>query len=69
LLKGFCAGLNGFDHGAFADLIAQARGLEIFDDRLFSGFAFEFVDGEKPSFAAVCTSLAQIFAKLITWRQ
>lgn len=27
LLERFCAGLNRFEHGAFADLVAQAGGL------------------------------------------
>jgi hypothetical protein len=38
LLESFGAGLNGFEHGAFADLVTQASGFEIFDDRLLSGF-------------------------------
>jgi len=40
LLEGFGAGLNGFDHGAFADLVTQAGRFEVFDDRLLSGFSF-----------------------------
>jgi hypothetical protein len=38
LLKRLGAALNCFDHGAFADLVAEAGRLEIFDDRLLSGF-------------------------------
>jgi len=45
LLKSFRAGLNRFEHGALADLVAQACGFEVFDDRLFFGFAFQLVDG------------------------
>ena len=37
--ENFRAGLNGFEHGAFANLVAQASGFEIFDDRLLSGFS------------------------------
>jgi hypothetical protein len=40
LLKSFRARLNGLEHGAFANLIAQAGRLEVLDDRLFSGFPF-----------------------------
>jgi len=40
LLEGFGAGLDGFGHGAFADLVADAGGFEVFDDRLLSGFPF-----------------------------
>jgi len=40
LLESFRAGLDGFDHGAFADLVADAGGFEVFDDRLLSGFPF-----------------------------
>ncbi len=46
LLERLSAGLNSFDYSAFADLVAQAGGLEILDDRLLSGFLFQFVDGE-----------------------
>jgi hypothetical protein len=44
LLEGFRAALNRFEHGALADLVAQACGLQILDDRLFSRFTFELVD-------------------------
>jgi hypothetical protein len=40
LLESRGAGLDGFQHGAFANLVAQAGRLEIFDNRLFSGLAF-----------------------------
>jgi hypothetical protein len=40
LLEGFGTGLDGFDHGTFADLVADAGGFEVFDDRLLSGFLF-----------------------------
>ena len=40
LLEGLSAGANGFEHGAFADLVAQAGRFEVFDDRLLSGFPF-----------------------------
>jgi hypothetical protein len=45
LLEGFRAGSNRFEHGAFADLVAQAGRLQILDDRLFFGFSFQLVDG------------------------
>ena len=38
LLEGLGACLDRFDYRAFADLITEASGLEVFDDRLFSGF-------------------------------
>lgn len=60
LLEGFRAGPNRFEHGAFADLVAQASGLQILDDRLFFGVSFQLVDGaplEKKSSFTV--SLAQ----------
>jgi hypothetical protein len=44
LLEGFSAALDGFEHGAFADLVAQAGWFEVFDDRPFSGFLLQFVD-------------------------
>jgi hypothetical protein len=40
LLKRLGAGLDSFDHGAFADLVTDASGLEILDNRLLSGFLF-----------------------------
>jgi hypothetical protein len=49
--------LNRLDHGAFTNLVAQAGGPEIFDDRLFSGFPLYFVDGESLSFAAKSISV------------
>ena len=57
LLEGFRPGLNRLAHGALADLVAQASGLEILDDRLFSGFSFQLVDGaplEKRIFRLLC---------------
>lgn len=45
LLEGFCTGLDRFQHGAFANLIAQAGGFEILDDRQLFGFSSEIVDG------------------------
>jgi len=43
--------LNSFDYSAFADLVTKTGGLEILDHRLFSGFLFQFVDGEYLAFA------------------
>ena len=40
LLESLGACLDRFDYGAFADLVAQASGFEILDDRLLSGFLF-----------------------------
>jgi hypothetical protein len=48
LFEGFGAGLNRFDDGAFANFIAEAGRFEVFNDRLLSGFAFQFVDDEIP---------------------
>ena len=50
LFEGFGARLNSFDNRAFADLVAQACGFKIFDDRLLSSFLFQFVDGEYLAF-------------------
>ena len=44
LLKSLGAGLDGFDHRALANLVAQASWLEVLDDRLFACLLFEFVD-------------------------
>jgi hypothetical protein len=38
LLEGLGPSLNGFEHRAFADLVAQAGRFEIFDNRLRFGF-------------------------------
>jgi len=38
LLESFGASLNRFHHGALADLVAQASGFKVLDDRLLSGF-------------------------------
>jgi hypothetical protein len=51
LLERLSAGLNSFDYSAFADLVTKTGGLEILDHRLFSGFLFQFVDGEYLAFA------------------
>jgi hypothetical protein len=40
LFEGFSPSLDGFDHGPFTDLVAQAGRFEIVDDGLFSGFSF-----------------------------
>jgi hypothetical protein len=40
LLKGLSARFDGFEHGAFADLVAQTGRFKAFDDRLLSGFLF-----------------------------
>jgi hypothetical protein len=48
LFEAFGAGSDRFEHRAFADFIADTRGFEILDDRLFPGFSFCFVDGVKP---------------------
>lgn len=40
LLEGLSPSLDGFEHGAFADLVAQAGRFEVFDDRLLSGLSF-----------------------------
>ncbi len=40
LLEGLGPGLDGFEHGASADLVAQASRFEIFDDGLRSGVLF-----------------------------
>jgi hypothetical protein len=39
LLESFRTSLNGLEHGAFADLVAQAGRFEVLDDRLFFGFS------------------------------
>ena len=49
LLERLGAGLNGLDHDAFADLVAQTGGLEALDDRLLFGFLFLIVDGNSPT--------------------
>lgn len=38
--KGLGSGLNRSDNGAFADFIAEASGLQIFNHRLLFGFLF-----------------------------
>jgi hypothetical protein len=48
LLEVLSPSLNGFAHGAFANFIAQTRRFKVVDDRLLSGFLFQFVDGEVP---------------------
>jgi hypothetical protein len=40
LLEGLSPAPDGFEHGTFADLVAQARRFEILDDGLLSGFLF-----------------------------
>jgi hypothetical protein len=40
LLEGLSSSLDGFEHGAFADLVAQAGRFEVFDDRLRPGLLF-----------------------------
>jgi hypothetical protein len=40
LLESFGARLDGLEHRAFANLVAQAGRFEVLDDRLFSGFPF-----------------------------
>ena len=68
LLEGFRAGSNRFAHGALADLVAQASGFEVFDDRLLFGFSFQLVDGaprgKKRSFTV---SLAQVLKKRVMY--
>jgi hypothetical protein len=46
LLEGLSAGSNGFEHGAFADLVTQAGRFEVFDNRLLSDLLLYFVDGK-----------------------
>ena len=48
LFEGFSAGLNCFGHGAAADLVTDAGGVEVVDDRLLPGFLFLLVDGRLP---------------------
>ena len=57
LLERLGAALNRFDHGALSNLVAEAGGLEIFDDRLLSGLLFNFVDGEYQSFTVKSLSV------------
>lgn len=38
--ESFGAGLDGFQNRSFADLVAEARGLQILNDGLLSGFLF-----------------------------
>jgi hypothetical protein len=45
LFESFGASLNGLNHRAFADLVADAGWLEIFDNRLLTALLFQFVDG------------------------
>lgn len=40
LLECLSPGLNSFNDGAFADLVAQTCGFKILDDRLLSSFLF-----------------------------
>jgi len=40
LRESFRARLDGLEHGAFANLVAQAGRFEVLDDRLFSCFSF-----------------------------
>jgi hypothetical protein len=44
LFKSFGAGLDGLEHGPFADFVAQASRFEIFNDRLGLGVLFRWVD-------------------------
>ena len=44
LFKSLGAGLDRFEHGSFADFVAQASRFEIFNDRLRFGFLFRWVD-------------------------
>jgi hypothetical protein len=50
LLKGFGAPLDRLDDGTFADFIADASGLEVFNHRLGLGVLFRWVDGVLPGF-------------------
>ena len=40
LLEGLSPSLDGFEHGAFANLVAEAGRFEVLDDRLRSGSLF-----------------------------
>lgn len=51
LFEGFSTSLNRFGHGAAADLVADAGGFEVVDDRLLPGFLFLLVDGRVPACA------------------
>jgi hypothetical protein len=44
LFKILGAGLNGFEHGSFANFVAQASRFEIFNDRLCFGVLFRWID-------------------------
>jgi hypothetical protein len=55
LFKGFCTRRDRLEHGAFADFVAQAGGLQVFDDRLFPA-AFRWVFyGKAPAFFSSLT--------------
>ena len=70
LLESFRAALNRLEHGAFADLVAQACRLEILDDRLGFGVLLGWVDGAIPClYCRLNISVAQFFTKLRTSRQ
>lgn len=43
--KGLGAGLNRFEHGASANLVAETGRLEVVENRLLFAFSFQFVDG------------------------
>ena len=59
--------MNGFQHGAFANLVAQASGFEVFDDRLFFRLSLQFVDGapreKNVSFTVSLTQRSQAATK------
>jgi len=57
LFEGFSAGLNRFDHGAAADLVTDAGGFEVVDDRLLPGYLFSLVDGWVPCLYRLMKSL------------
>ena len=59
LFECLCAGLDRFDHSAFADLVAKAGRFEILDDRPLSSFPFQFVDGEYLPCCEFSVSVAQ----------